>query len=260
MILAAPYYDPDGTYNACFQKHLDQLFSMFDAICLCVIAPTDTQNAKFLKKLKQAGCTVVSPSADSFGQPSRDALLCAANLPSTSSPVFFGFLDRLLFVLDTEWRSSFLSDLRTYQDANFCIFERSPRDWETHPSNYRNVEQMVTQIGQLLWGICIEWTPGALLLSQSTVQMLLEHSISPSFAVWSEWILLAMTQQILLTRKQVDWLAWEDPYWEHIEAQTLKHRRETSQEETRKRIAWNTSILQLFTEERFTVNLGRIFQ
>ena len=253
MILAIPYYDPDGRYNACFRQYKDLLLSTFEAICLSVIAPTETRNASFLHELSETGCTLVQTAPEgSFGQPSRDALRCAAKDASSISPVFFGFLDRILFALDTEWRSSFLADLHAFQTHDFCVFERSPAAWATHPSNYREVEQMITQMGHMLWGLSIEWSPGALLMSPSTVQMVLQSSVSPSFAIWGEWILLALTHHIGLTQKSVDWLTWEDPYWEQTDVQALKHRRESSQDETRRRIAWNTPILQLFTEERFT--------
>jgi len=252
MILTFPYYDPDGRHNQAFQRQLETLKSTFHEICMTAIPPTLQSNAEFVQYLEEQGCVVFhsAPNA-SFGEPSREALRLALVHATARQPIFFGYLDRILFALETEWRNSFLQDLETYQTADYVIFERSQMAWNAHPSNYREIEQMVSRMFELLWGQFIELSPGAFIMSYPTANTILSQSVSTSFAVWGEWILLAMKNGISVTARKVDWLMWEDPYWQHIEPDQLKRSRETSREETVKRIKWNVPLMLMLTEARF---------
>ena len=60
-----------------------------------------------------------------------------------------------------------------------------------------------------------------------------------------------MRNGIPVTTRRVDWLAWEDPYWERVDPADLKQAREASREETLKRIRMNVPVLSMLTEDRF---------
>lgn len=79
----------------------------------------------------------------------------------------------------------------------------------------------------------------------------MSQSISASTEVWGEWILLAMKNKLPITRQAVDWLAWKDAYWEGVDPEALKRARESSRDETIKRIKMNVPAMTLLTEERF---------
>jgi hypothetical protein len=110
---------------------------------------------------------------------------------------------------------------------------------------------MVSRIFQFLHGKFIELMPCAFVLNHPTANVVLNQSISASFDIWGEWILLAMKNRIHVTTKKVDWLAWKDPHWEHVAPDELKYQREISQEETIKRINMNAPCILMLAEERF---------
>ena len=152
MILVFPHHDPKGLYNETFRAQLHTLQREFDAVCMSVTAATLENNAKFLRFLKDKGCIVHTSSPDaSLGTQARAALQLALDQMTSTGCIFFGFIDRILFALATDFRDRFISDLGTYRRHECVVFERSETAWKTHPSNYREVEQMVSKVFQLLW-------------------------------------------------------------------------------------------------------------
>ena len=252
MILTLPYHDPSGKYNQAFQRQLAALQSSFDEICISVTPPTCENNAAFVQYLEAQGClTFHNAPGTLHAVHSREALRLGVQHAQTQQPIFFGFLDRMLFALETEWRMSFLQDIETCQNAEYLIFERSQAAWDTHPTNFREIEHMVSRIFQFLHGKFIEFLPCAFILSYPTANVILNQSTSTSFDIWGEWILLAIKNRIPITTQKVDWLAWKDPHWEHVEPDELKYQREISQEETIKRINMNAPCMLMLAEERF---------
>jgi hypothetical protein len=249
MILTIPYYDPSGRYGEAVQQRFGMLKSVFSEICLSAISPTYENNADLMQRLEQQGCHIVKnlPGA-SVGSQSREALRLAA---SFGQPIFFGFLDRLLLALEVNWRDTFIRDVRACEDAGYRVFERSQSAWETHPGNYREIEQMVSRMFEWLWGEYIELMPCAFILSHTVAGSILSQSVSPGYEIWAEWMLLAMKEGIAITTKQVDWLPYQHPYWEGIAPEAMRREREQSQAETLKRIRMNMPVSSLMTEERF---------
>jgi hypothetical protein len=252
VILTFPYHDPDGKYNFAFQRQFKKLASTFDAICISVTPTTGKKNVGFVRSLKSKGCVVFkNPAGSTIGDQAREALRLALKQSKSEQPILFGFLDRILFALETEWRWYFLQDLQVYQTAEFLVFERSEAAWDTHPANYHEVENMMSRMLELLYGRSIEVMPCALLMNRSAASTIMEQSTSPGFEVWAEWTLLAIKNNVTVTTKQVDWLAWEHPHWEKIDPAELRRSRETSRDEAAKRIAMHARVMSLLTEERF---------
>ncbi len=252
MILTFPYHDPSGKYNQAFQRQLTTLKSSFDEICISTTPPTLNDNVAFVQHLEAQGCRMFHNAPDTlYAVHSREALRLGVQHAQAQQPIFFGFLDRILFALETEWRTSFLQDVETCPAVEYLIFERSQAAWDTHPTNFREIEHMVSRIFEFLHGKFIEFLPCAFVLSYPTANVVLGQSISTSFDIWGEWILLAMKNHISITTQKVDWLAWKDPHWEHIAPDELKHQREISPEETIKRINMNTPCMLMLAEERF---------
>jgi hypothetical protein len=257
MILTFPYYDPAGRYNRACRRQLDALQSAFDAVCISVAPPTGEDNADFVRHLEARGCVVShnGPVA-TIGDQSREALRLAIERTQGRQPVFFGFLDRVLFALETEWRHQFLQDLKVYRTAEFLVFERSEAAWATHPSNYREIEGMISRMFELFCGRFVELMPCALLMSCDAASTVLSQSTSPNHEVWAEWALLAVKNGIPVATRKVDWLAWEHPYWESVDPEELKRDRENSPDEVIKRIKMNVPVASMLTEERFRALAG----
>lgn len=250
MVLTSLYYDPAVQYNRVFQRQLDALQSAFDVVCVSVAPPTGEDNADFVHYLKAQDCAVSdNPTEATIGNQSREALRLA--LQYTDQPIFFAFLDRILFALETQWRGQFLQDLQVCRAAEFVVFERSQAAWDTHPSNYREIEQMVSRIFELFCGRSIELMSCALLLSYHAAGAILSQSTSLSHEVWAEWMLLAIKDGIPITTRKVDWLVWEHPYWENVDPDALKRKQEASRDEVVKRIEMNAPVALMLAEERF---------
>lgn len=104
MILAFPHYDPSGKYNQAFQRQLPTMKSSFDGICISVVPPTSGDNAAFVQYLEEQGCFVYHNAPNTLhGIHSREALRLALEHAQAQQSIFFGFLDRILFALETEW-------------------------------------------------------------------------------------------------------------------------------------------------------------
>jgi hypothetical protein len=71
------------------------------------------------------------------------------------------------------------------------------------------------------------------------------------WSITGEWILLALKHSFSIDTKKVDWLSWEDPYWEKENSESLRKKRGCSNIETIKRIRSNLPFFELFTESRF---------
>jgi hypothetical protein len=190
----------------------------------------------------------------------REALRLALRA-AEGSGIYFGFIDRILYAFESEWKTRFLADLRACHGLPLVTFERTPYAWSTHPDNYREIEQMVSRLGEWLLGINIEFGLCGLALQAQSAETLLAHSTCPSMEILGEWILLAAKHGIPIAAKQVDWVLWEDPYWEGVPHDQLRAERERSAEETIRRIRMNAPFMLLLTEERFggiTLEVERI--
>ncbi len=252
MLITFPYYDPTGKYNESLKRQLLILKSTFSSICLSIVPPTVNENADFVRYLKEQGCLIFHNATGTLhGVHSREALRLAIQNARDDESIFFGFADRILFALETNFRESFLRDLENLQSNACVLIERSQSAWETHPVNFRDIEQMVSRMFEFMHGQRIDLMPCGFIFSRAAAEIILSQSVSASTEVWGEWVLLALKNQIPIKRHAVDWLAWKDPYWERVEPNKLKQIRQASQEETVKRINMNVPAMMMLTEERF---------
>jgi hypothetical protein len=261
VILAFPYHDPAGACNDALRRHLDRLQAAFTDICLGATPPTLQNNATFIAELRAAGCLIAENGPQTtIGDHSRSALRLAVERaePGTAGPsIAFLFLDRFLYALETEHKEPFLADLARYQDQACMVFERTPAAWATHPASYKEVEGMTTRLGELLYGSVVDWCPCALILSAAISRAIVQDSNNLTFAVWAEWLLLAAQQGTTITSTEVDWLAWEDPFWARadakarVDAQALGRAQERDPRQIVKRIQMHAPIALLMAEPRF---------
>jgi len=258
MILAFPCHDPQGTCNTALSRHLGRLQSTFKAICIGATPPTVAHNAAFLAQLRAAGCQIAENGPEtSIGDHSRSALRLAVEHAAPDQPIAFLFLDRFLYAMETDHREPFLADLARYQDQACMVFERTPTAWATHPANYHEVEGMTTRLGELLFGSTVDWCPCALLLGADLARLIVHESNNSTYAVWTEWLLLAARHGSSIASTEVDWLAWEDPFWARadpkarVEAGELKRAQEQDPLQVVKRIQMHAPIALLMAEPRF---------
>jgi hypothetical protein len=251
MIFTFPYYDPNGRQNQIFARQLENLQQLFTAICISVVPPTDQSNAEFVTWLKNQNCVIyVNPAGHDFGDHARNALRVSLKQGSTQ-PIFFSFLDRVLFALETKWKAAFIKNIWQWKNKDFLVFERSQQAYSTHPDNYRESEQFASKMLQYLTGKYFELTPCAFIFSSESASRLTDQSVEKTIAVYAEWILLAMLNHMGVTSLKTDWLTWEDPFWENVDAAKLKQLRETSPAETIKRPEWCKAVIKVLLDPRF---------
>jgi len=248
-VLTFPYHDPRGQRESALRRELPALRGAFAQICVSAIPPL---REEFLQLLEAERCVVYRNAlGTSVGDHARAALHLGLEHAPRDGFIFYGFDDRILYALNSEWRTPFLDDMRAEPGADVVVFERTPAAWATHPDNYREIEQMVSRALEMVCGRRIELGVSALMMSARAAEIILPQSRAAGFEVWGEWVLLALSAGLAVTTRAVDWLAWEDPYWESVAPERLKREREGSPEETRRRIMMNAPCLALLGEERF---------
>jgi hypothetical protein len=158
----------------------------------------------------------------------------AAQAADPGEIIHLAFMDRLSFALQGMYREQFMLDIKSLRPADLpLIFERSPAAWQTHPRNYIEIESFVTTIGKILFGKSLDYAWCHLVVQAAQLKEILPLVSNPDLSMVAEMILFL---QANIKTKDVDWLAWEDPFISSRDPEELKHERENSPEETQKRL------------------------
>jgi hypothetical protein len=154
-------------------------------------------------------------------------------------------LDRLAFALEGEYRDLFLGDIDSLLPGDVpLIFQRSEAAWDTHPRNYRDLEGIVTTVGRHLFGRSLDYAWCHIAVCAGELREIMPLVKNPGLNMVAEMIFYL--QENIQTRN-VDWLAWEDPFILSRESSELKHERENSLEETRKRLSYTLPMIETLT-------------
>lgn len=252
-VFAFPHHDPTGKFNGIFLEQLPELKKIFSDICISATSITMRDNAAFIEKAREAGCEVFGNAEGSFpGDHFRNALRIAIEKHGSSENIFFGNIDRVLFQLVSEHKPAFVTEIAEASFDGFLVYERTAAVWDAYPRAYKEMEKHVTRIGALIFGGEIEYNLCAAMMTGEIAEYLVANSRESFYNVSGEWILLYRSIKGYLPEgKKVDWLAWEDPYWENTDAATLKAERENDKNETLNRIRGNAQFIPLFYDERF---------
>ena len=242
-----PFHDPEGISIPHFQAILPKLKKLFDSAYLGIDLPTREQQKSFVDKLTYDPFFKIgfTGSGATFGDHCLAACELAVQAPN-KQVIHFCFVDRLAYALQSDFEESFTSDIiKTTADVAPRLFQRSSSAWETHPKNYCDIEGMAIRASELVLhrGLDLTWCHLALTAGQlSSILRLIQRR---DLVMLGEMVLLLRDQ---LTIQTVDWLAWEDPFILGCDPQTLKHQREASLAETRKRFSYVIPTLQMLYE------------
>ncbi len=127
------------------------------------------------------------------------------------------------------------------QVLHLCYIE-SQAAWQTHPRNYQEIEPMVTLAGQWLFGVALDFAWCHLALQAQQLAAVMPHVRRKDISMVAE-MLLPLRHRA--RTREVDWLAWEDPFVYACDAEQLKRERESSPQETHKRLAYVIPMLEL---------------
>jgi hypothetical protein len=247
MLLPAvviPIYDPDGIYL----PRLDQITPLLKTTFANAIInlPPDTRRAQpgAVHKLEADPFFICVEFAESpVGDHFRTLYTYAARSCPPEQVLHLCYIDRLSFALQTHYRQSFLEDIQSVTAGQTpLIFHRSTAAWETHPRNYREIENMITRAGEWLFHKTLDFAWCHLAVQAGQLAEALPHTRQSDLSIVAE-IVLEMLESA--NTKDVDWLAWEDPFILNSDPQKLKKERENDPSETRKRLAYSLRMMQV---------------
>lgn len=244
--LAFPYADPDGTMFPHLQAILPDLKSHFEHAYLCPPLSTRQQGGH-VQQLQADGFFTIFPIDRELQIGEHFAYLYqrAAEKAHTEQILHLCYLDRLAFALEGQYRDAFLADIDSLSMEDVpLIFQRSQSAWETHPYNYRQLEGTVTTVGRNLFGMELDYAWCHIAVRVRQLRDIMPQVKNPDLSMVAEMIFYL--QDDVKTRN-VDWLAWEDPFLSGQDPVVLKQERENSLAETNKRLSYVLPMIETLT-------------
>lgn len=244
-IIITPLHDPEGVVFPHLFAIEPHLKGIFDHVLLGVTPATCVEQPQALARLK----------ADSFyrvtfrelglgvGEQFHALYTHAAEIYDADQVLHLCFMDRVAFALQDGYRRAFIADVQGVNAADApLMFHRSEAAWRTHPQNYYDIEMMATRVGELLFGKMLDFAWCHLVIRAGLLREIMPGVKNADISMLAEMTLLLRDK---LVSKDVDWLAWEDPFLFGRDAAQLKIERENSPLETQKRLAYIVPTLQL---------------
>jgi hypothetical protein len=168
----------------------------------------------------------------------------------SSQPIHLCFPDRLTFASSGPHGESFLADVDSLSAEELpIIFQRSEYAWATHPKGYRTLEGIVTAVGRNLFGRELDYCWCHMVATAEQLGRVIPFVKNPDISMVAEIIYYLRDE---IHTRDVDRLAWDDPYIFNRDAGELKHEREHSLAETQKRLAYVLPMIETLT--RFAGN------
>jgi hypothetical protein len=247
-VMVSPLHDLDGLTFSHLAAITPQLKNIFAHVFFSVSPPTQQTQAKSVKQLQQDRFFQLN-----FNQPDTvlgDHFLSAYKSAVAACPptqvLHLCFIDRVAFALQSEHRDQFVADVGTTGDEQTpVLFQRSTAAWDTHPHNYREIEHIATRVGEMLFDKALDFAWCHLALQARQLKEMLPHVKRRDLGILAEMVCLLKDQVRI---KNVDWLAWEDPFIHSHDPEKLKRERENSVQETRKRLAYLIPVMQVLLE------------
>ena len=244
--LAFPYADPDGTLFPHLQAILPDLKEHFERAYLCPPLSTIRHIAHIQQLQVDDFFTIFAVDHDMpIGEHFQYLYHRAAKVAHPDQIIHLCYLDRIAFALEGEYRDAFLTDIDSLSDADVpIIFQRSQLAWDTHPQNYRQLEVMVTTVGKNLFGVELDYAWCHIAARAAQLCEIMPVVQNADLSMVAEMIFYM--QDDIKTR-DVDWLAWEDPFILSRDADELKREREMSLDEMNKRLRYVLPMIETLT-------------
>jgi hypothetical protein len=244
--LAFPYTDPDGTMLPHLRTILPDLKSHFEHAYVCS-PPSSLQLLRQNDPILVDDFFTVYPvdSQALIGEHFAYLYQRAAYEADPQQILHLCYPDRVAFALEGGYRQAFLEDIDSLTPDDLpLIFQRSQYAWETHPQNYRQLEGVVTTVGKNLFGRELDYGWCHIVIQAKQLREVMPLVKNPDLSMVAEMVFY---MQDTVKTRDVDWLAWEDPFILGRDAAELKHEREQSLEETNKRLKYVLPMLETLT-------------
>jgi len=242
--LVMPFYDPDGKMFQHLDATLSDLKAHFGRAYLTIPGETAHRQPGNVARMGEDDFFRLYPveSENPAGAHFSYLYQHAARDAAPDRVLHLCFPDRLFFALRTGYREEFLSDVDSLRPVDLpLIFHRSARAWKTHPANYLEIEGFASRMGQILFGKWLDYGWCHLVVQARHLLAIMPEIKTPGLSMVAEMVL--HLQHDIHTR-DVDWLAWEDPFILGRDADELKRERENSLEETQKRLSYVFPIVE----------------
>jgi hypothetical protein len=241
--------DPKGLLFPQLEAITPQLKELFEAAYVSITPATRSTQGRYCEWLLADDFFHVYEHTKNVASVGEDFLPLygyAADSCPSSQILHLCFIDRIAYALQSEPREAFRLDIQTLQAENTpLIFQRSIAAWQTHPQNYRELEQIMTRVGEMLFGKSLDFAWCHLAIQAGQLQAILPSIQARDFSFMAEMVLVL---KAVMQTRDVDWLAWEDPFIENCDPKQLKELREASPAEARKRLSYVVPTLQLFRQ------------
>jgi hypothetical protein len=243
-ILFFPYHDPDAKYAFALLESLDELKGLFSEVCVGVTTKTAETQKQLLDRLAERGChLLLYPEASNMGMHQKLGLEFASRTNDQAS-IFFGYIDRILYALKTQHREAFVRDISKDYESDLVIFSRSQSAWDTHPKAYRDIECAIIDIGEAYIGKRMDWTWCGAIFKNECAKKIYPLAKADDFSIIGEFILINRKLGGSLDNQFVDWLEWEDPFWDN--KKTIDQ--PASKQELDFRLTYSLNVAKLFLE------------
>jgi hypothetical protein len=245
--IAFPFHDPDLQMFPHLQAILPDLKTLFSRAYVC--PPLNTRrHTSLMDWFAKDDFFIVFPvdRQMQIGEHFAHLYLNAAWAADPDEIIHMAYVDRLSFALEGSYREQFIRDVRSLRPADTpLIFQRSTKAWQTHPQNYYEIESFVTTIGRSLFGKSLDYAWCHLVVRAAQLQSILSLVRNRDLSMVAEMILLLQSD---IKTKEVDWLAWEDPFVKSRDPEGLKRARENDPEETQKRLAYALPMIETMVQ------------
>lgn len=249
-IIVFPLHDKDGNMFSHLQKIIPDLKNIFEKIVISITPLTlETQKGSVESLSKDPFFELVynSPGTQ-VGDHFLAGFRTAFEKSNPNQLLHLCTVDRLAYALETEHKNEFLEDISWVEKQNGpVLFQRSIKAWSTHPKNYYALESASTRVGEILFGKTLDFTWCHLAVKASELKLILPKFKMHDLTIFAETVLLLKDR--LLT-KEVDWLAWEDPFIFNKDPKKYKKERENDPAENEKRLNYVIPTIKLLLQHK----------
>jgi len=244
--LVFPYTDPDGRMLPHLRTILPDLKDHFDHAYVCSSPSTLELLQQNDLLLTDVFFTVYPTDGKALiGERFHYLYQRAAEDAHPEQILHLCYPDRMSLALENKYRDTFLTDVDSLTEDDLpLIFHRSQHAWETHPQNYRQLEGIVTTVAKNLFGKELDYGWCHIVVQAKQLRDVMLLVKNPDLSMVAEMVFYM--QENIKTR-DVDWLAWEDPFILNRDADELRHEREQSLDETNKRLKYVLPMLETLT-------------
>ena len=238
--LVVPLHDANGSSSAHLRAVTPALKALFAGAWIGLTPTTRAAVPDYVSALEaDPFFRVCSTPAAGVGVQFSTLYRAAAAGSPPDQMLHLCFLDRLAYAV-TEHHATFAADIAAAGEPLPLLFQRSEAAWATHPRPYREIEGMITRTGALLFGQTLDFAWCHLAVRAGDLAALLPGTGAEDMSLLAE-ILIALRQHVIT--RDVDWLAWEDPFFLGRPADELRAERETGTEDIRKRLSYAIPML-----------------